>query len=59
MKNLSTKSLIIIAAVFLLITMVSTYYWATTAAPVSTIFSILVLIFAVSTVVCLNTAVNK
>lgn len=59
MKNTSPKALIIIAAISLVFTMLCTYLWATVAAPVSTICSILVFIFAASTVICLNAAVKK
>ena len=59
MKNSSPKTLIIIAAISLLLTMLCTYLWATVAAPVSVICSVLVFIFAASTVICLNTAVDK
>lgn len=59
MKNTSQKALIIIVAISLVFTMLCTYLWATVAAPVSTICSILVFIFAASTVICLNAAVKK
>lgn len=59
MKKLSPKVLIIIAAISLIVTMLCTYLWATVAAPVSTICSVLVFIFAASTVICLNVAVEK
>lgn len=59
MKNSSPKLLLIIAAISLVVTMLYTYLWATVAAPVSTICSVLVFIFAASTVVFLNVAVQK
>ena len=59
MKNSSPKALLIIAAISLIVTMLCTYLWATVAAPVSTICSVLVFIFAASTVVFLNVAVQK
>lgn len=59
MKNSSPKLLLIIAAISLVVTMLCTYLWATVAAPVSTICSVLVFIFAASTVVFLNVAVQK
>lgn len=59
MKKLSAKTLIIVALASLILTMLSTYLWATLAAPVSTVFSVLVFVFAISSVVCLNTAVDR
>lgn len=54
MSRMSSKELVIVAVVSLILTVLFTYLWATLAAPVSTVFSVLVFVAAASFVVCVN-----
>lgn len=59
MSKLSTNALIIIAIASLVLTVLFTYLWATLAAPVSTVFSVLVFVAAVCFLVCINWATKN
>lgn len=59
MSKLSTNALIIIAIASLVLTVLFTYLWATLAASVSTVFSVLVFVAAGCFLVCVNWAARN
>lgn len=55
MKALSAKTLVVLALVSFVLTVLFTYLWASLAGTASTVFSVLVFIAAGTFVCCVNT----
>lgn len=55
MKALSPKTLVFLAVISLLLTVLFTYLWASLAGVASTVFSVLVFVAAVVFICCINT----